>query len=78
MSENRDWTYYRYDWSMGKEPVNFFRRWRGIVDRLDRQTATWDRLDSDVLSRDIENGEAYLDETTRTEIEAAIGSRLPA
>ena len=77
MSTKRDWTYYRYDWSMGKEPVNFFRRLGGTVDRLDRQTATWDRLGWDVLSRDIENGEVYLDETTRAEIEAAVGFPLP-
>ncbi len=77
MSENRDWTYYQFHSPGSLNPVVYFRRWRGIVDRLNRQTGDWDRLGWDVLSRDIENGEAYLDETTRAEIEAAVGFPLP-
>lgn len=78
MSTNRNWTYYQFVSLTGSRPTTFFRRWRGIVDRLDRQTVTWERLDSDVLSRRIEKGEVGLDETTRAEIQAAIGSPLPA
>jgi len=69
MSTPRAWTYYQFDRSLGKRPVSFFRRWRGIVDRLDRQTVAWERLDSDYLSEYIEKGEVGLDETTRAEIE---------
>ena len=76
MSTNYDWTYYQFDRTLGKRPVSFFRRWRGIVDRLDRQTMTWDRLDSDVLSRYIELGEVGLDETTRARIESKLDSRI--
>ena len=69
MGTTRAWTFYRLDRILTDDPPIFFRRWRGIVDRLDRQTVAWERLDSDYLSEYIENGEIGLDETTRAEIE---------
>jgi len=78
MHTNHDWTYYQFDRSLGRRPVSFFRRWRGVTDALDQQAMAWVPVDPSYLSRYIENGEVGLDEITRAEIEAAIGSSLPA
>ncbi len=77
MSTTHDWTYYQYDCLTGAYPITFFRGWRGFVDRLDRKTMTWVSLDSDPVSRYLKNGEVGFDETTRTRIEATVGSSLP-
>lgn len=72
----RKWTYYQYDTVAGP-PLTYFRRWRGVTDRLDQQAMTWVAVDPAYLSRYIENDEMGLDETTRAAIEAVIGSPLP-
>ncbi len=69
MSANHDWTYYRLDRILTDDPPIFFRSWRGVTDRIDRQTMTWVSLDSDPVSRYLKNGEVGFDETTRAEIE---------
>jgi hypothetical protein len=78
MSEDRDWTYYQFDSPTKAFPVVFFRTWRGVTDRLDQRKMTWVSLETDALSRRIENGEVGLDETTRAAIETAVGFTLPA
>ncbi len=77
MSTNHNWTYYQYDSPTKAFPVVFFRTWRGFTDRLDQKAMTWVSLETDALSRKIENGEVGLDETTRAAIESTIGSPLP-
>ncbi len=72
------WTYYQFDSLTGSHPVIFYRRWRGVTDRLDRDTLTWVSVNPNYLSIYIENGEIGLDETTRKDIESAIGAPLPA
>lgn len=77
MAEPRNWQYYQFDPLTGAYPVVYFRRWRGVTDRLDRRTQSWVEIGSDHLTRYIENGEVGLDETTRSAVEAAVGSPLP-
>ena len=74
---NRAWTYYQFVSLSGVNPTIFYRRWRGVTDRIDRQTMTWVSVDPLYLSRYIENGEIGLDETTRARIETALGFTLP-
>jgi hypothetical protein len=76
MTKDRDWTYYQYDTVAGP-PLTYFRRWRGVTDALDQQTVTWVSVDPLYLSRYIENGEIGLDETTRANVETAVGFPLP-
>ena len=76
MGATRDWTYYQYDTVAGP-PLTYFRRWRGVTDRIDRQTRAWVSVDPLYLSRYIELGEVGLDETTRARIETALGFTLP-
>ena len=77
MSTPRAWTYYQFVSLSGVNPTIFYRRWRGVTDRIDRQTMTWVSVDPLYLSRYIENGEIGLDETTRARIETALGFTLP-
>jgi len=77
MSTNHEWAYYRLDRILTDDPPIFFRSWRGVVDRLDRQAMTWVSLDSDPVSRYLKNGEVGFDETTRAAIEATIGAPIP-
>jgi len=71
MGTTRAWTYYQYDTVAGP-PLTYFRRWRGVTDRIDRQTKAWVSVDPLYLSRYIELGEVGLDETTRAEIETTL------
>ncbi len=77
MTKERDWTYYQFVSLSGVNPTIFYRRWRGVTDRIDRKTMTWVSVDPMYLSRYIELGEVGLDETTRATIEADVGFTLP-
>lgn len=77
MAEARDWQYYQLDPLTGVDPIIYFRYYYGTTDRLDTAQRTWISVNPDYLTRYIQFGEVGVDETTRSDVEDAVGFTLP-
>lgn len=73
----REWIYWVRESVVGAAPTRYYRRWRGVTERLDPDAWTWVPVDAIWFSRMIEKGEVGLDETTAAAVQAVFGRALP-
>lgn len=77
MSPAREWTYYQQDYIQEDVPRIYYRKWRGVEERLDRQLHAWIPIERDYLTHYLATGEVGIDKTTRSAIEEDVGFQLP-